>query len=403
MLTVTAITKAKPTDRQYRMADERGLVLLVRPNGSKLWQLRFRHEGKEKTASLGQFPDVSLSDARTKREELRKQVAAGNDPVAVEREVKEAKLAKSQNTFEAVAREWLEIWRPLKSPRHAEYVTRRLETDVFPAIGARPIVDVESKELVKMAKAIESRGASDIAKRSLQTVSQVFKHAIAHGKAKSNPATAFNASAILKPTQRTNYARLDATELPMLLRKIEAYQGTPTTRLAVKLMALTFVRTGELIGARWSEFDLEAARWDIPAVRMKMKSPHTVPLCPQALEVLRTLHTVTGGRELLFPGERDHEKCMSNNTILKALARMGYKGKMTGHGFRGIASTVLHEHGFDHAHIELQLAHMERNEVSAAYNHALYLPQRAKLMAWWGEYLEGLTRGNVLPLRRLVA
>ena len=403
MLTVTAITKAKPTEKQYRLADERGLVLLVRPNGSKLWQLRFRHEGKEKTASLGQYPDVSLSDARTKRDAMRKLVASGRDPVAVKRRQKEERIAQTENTFEAVAREWLEIWRPLKSPRHAEYVTRRLETDVFPAIGARPIADIEAPELVKMAKAIETRGAADLAKRSLQTVAQVFRHAIAHGKAGRNPATDIKTTDILKPTQRTNYARVDAPELPLLMRKIDAYQGTPTTRLAVKLLALTFVRTGELIGARWSEFDLEAARWDIPAARMKMRTPHVVPLSPQALDVLRTLHTVTGGRELLFPGERDHEKCMSNNTVLGALARMGYKHKMTGHGFRGIASTVLHEHGFDHAHIELQLAHIERNEVSAAYNHALYLPQRAKLMHWWGQYLEGLTKGNVLPLRRLLA
>ena len=403
MLTVTAITKAKPTEKQYRLADERGLVLLVRANGSKLWQLRFRHEGKEKTASLGQYPDVSLSDARTKRDAMRKLVASGRDPVAVKRRQKEERIAQTENTFEAVAREWLEIWRPLKSPRHAEYVTRRLETDVFPAIGARPIADIEAPELVKMAKAIETRGAADLAKRSLQTVAQVFRHAIAHGKAGRNPATDIKTTDILKPTQRTNYARVDAPELPLLMRKIDAYQGTPTTRLAVKLLALTFVRTGELIGARWSEFDLEAARWDIPAARMKMRTPHVVPLSPQALDVLRTLHTVTGGRELLFPGERDHEKCMSNNTVLGALARMGYKHKMTGHGFRGIASTVLHEHGFDHAHIELQLAHIERNEVSAAYNHALYLPQRAKLMHWWGQYLEELTKGNVLPLRRLLA
>ena len=403
MLTDTAIKKAQATDKQYRMADERGLVLLVRPNGSKLWQLRFRHDGKEKTASLGQYPDVGLSAARTKRDELRKLVAAGSDPVAVKREQKEEKQAKSENTFEAVAREWLAMWGPSKSPRHAQYVTRRLESDVFPTLGTRPIADIEAPELVKMAKAIEVRGAADIVKRSLQTTAQVFRYAIAHGKAKRNPATDVKPVDILKPSRKTNYARVDATELPLLLRKIEAYQGTPTTRLAVKLMALTFVRTGELIGARWSEFDLEAARWDIPASRMKMKTPHIVPLSPQAVDVLRTLQTVTGGRELLFPGERDHDKFMSNNTILKALERMGYKGKMTGHGFRGVASTVLHEHGFDHAHIELQLAHTERNEVSAAYNHALYLPQRAKLMLWWGNYLEGLTRGNVLPLRKLVA
>lgn len=403
MLTVTEITKAKPTDKQYRLTDERGLTLLVRPNGSKLWQLRFRHEGKEKTASLGQFPDVTLSAARAKRDELRKIVAAGSDPVAVKREQKLAKSAASENTFEIVAREWWAHWSPNRTPRHAGYVMRRLEADVFPAIGARAITSIEAPDLVAMLKTIEARGAMDIAKRAHETTAQIFRHAIAHGKSSRNPAVDFKPGDFLKTHKPENYARIDAAELPQLLRKMEAYQGTPTTRLAMKLIAFTFVRTGELIGARWAEFNLDAARWDIPAERMKMRTPHTVPLSPQAIEVLRTLHTVTGGRELLFPGERDHAKSISNNTILKALERMGYKGRMTGHGWRGIASTVLHEHGFDHAHIELQLAHMERNAVSASYNHALYLPQRAKMMAWWGDYLDSMTRSNVLALRSLAA
>ncbi len=404
MLTVTAIQKAKPNDKQYRMADERGLVLLVRPNGSKLWQLRFRHEGKEKTASLGQFPDVSLSDARAKRDEQRKLVAAGRDPVAAKRAERKAKIVANENNFEAVAREWWEHWKTNRtSDHHVAQTLRRLQADVFPKIGTRPIAEIEAPELVELAQAIEKRGAGELAKRALQMCSMVFRYAIANGKARRNPATDVKPGEVLKARKVENYARLGAAELPQLLRKIEAYQGTPTTRLAIKLMALTFVRTGELIGSRWDEFNLDAARWDIPAERMKMKTPHIVPLSPQALDVLRTLHTVTGGRELLFPGERDHAKPMSNNTILKALEIMGYKYRMTGHGFRGIASTVLHEHEFDHAHIELQLAHAERNSVSAAYNHALYLPQRAKMMAWWGQYLDGLTRSNVLPLRSLAA
>ncbi|MBP6008064.1 MAG: tyrosine-type recombinase/integrase [Rhodoferax sp.] len=405
MLTVTAIQKAKPTEKQYRLTDERGLTLLVRTNGSKLWQLRYRHEGKEKTASLGQFPDVSLADARAKRDDLRKVVAAGSDPVAVKREERLVRLAQAENTFEIVARQWYEHWKGPKNARHAGYVLSRLEADVFPAIGSRPIAEILAPELVAMVKTIEKRGALDIAKRCLQMTGQVFRYAIAHGVggATRNPATDIKPTDVLTPRTKENYARIDARELPELLRKIEAYQGTPITRLAIKLMALTFVRTGELIGARWAEFNLDAARWDIPASRMKMKTPHVVPLCSQAIEVLRVLHTATGGRELLFPGERDHAKPMSNNTILGALDRMGYKGKMTGHGFRGVASTILHEHGFDHMHIELQLAHIERNAVSAAYNHALYLDQRAKMMAWWGNYLDSLTRSNVLPLRSLAA
>ncbi len=403
MLTDTAVKKAQTKDKQYRLADERGLVLLVRPNGGKLWQLRYRHEGKEKTASLGQYPDVSLSAARAKRDDMRKLVAAGTDPIADKRARVAAKAASSVNTFEAVAREWWAQWSPVKNARHAGYVLARLEADVFPAIGARPVAEIKAKEIVDMAKAIERRGAGDIAKRAMQTSGQVFRYAVAHGKAERNPVTDTKPSDVLKSRTKANYARVELTELPELLRKIEAYQGTPTTRLAMKLMALTFVRTGELIGAKWAEFDLDAARWGVPAVRMKMGTPHIVPLSPQAIEVLKVLHTVTGGRELLFPGERDHSKPMSNNTILGALERMGFKGRMTGHGFRGLASTVLHENGFDHAHIELQLAHMERNAVSAAYNHALYLPQRAAMMAWWGNYLESVTKGNVLPLRKLAA
>lgn len=402
VLTVTGIDKAKPTEKQYRMPDARGLVLLVRPNGSKLWQLRYRHEGKEKTASLGQYPDVSLANARVKRDESRKLVAAKVDPVEKKRAELKAKTLAHENNFEAVAREWWAHWKAGRSSTsHVDQTLRRLEAGVFPAIGKRPTAEIEAPELVAMAKAIESRGATDVAKRALQTCGQIFRYAIAHGKARRNPVTDVKPSEILKARAATNYARVGAGELPQLLRKIEAYKGTPTTRLAIKLMALTFVRTGELIGARWAEFDLDAARWDIPAARMKMKSPHVVPLSPQAVEVLRTLQTVTGERELLFPGERDHGKPMSNNTILKALEIMGYKGKMTGHGFRGIASTVLHEHGFDHMHIELQLAHAERSSVSAAYNHALYLSQRTKMMQWWGAYLERLKSGDVLPFQKL--
>jgi integrase len=259
---------------------------------------------------------------------------------------------------------------------------------------------IEAPELVGMTKAIEQRGARDIAKRALETTGQVFRFAIAHGYATRNPASEIRPSDILKSTRKVNYARVDARELPELLRTIEVYQGTHVTRLALKLMSLTFVRTSELIGAKWAEFDQETARWDIPSERMKMRTPHIVPLSRQALDVLATLRTLTGQRELLFPGDRNARKSMSNNTILKALERMGYKGRMTGHGFRGLASTILHEQGYNHEHIELQLAHAPRNAVSAAYNHALYLEPRAKMMQGWADYLEQTQRGGkVLPFR----
>ena len=362
-LTDTEIRKAKPTDKPLKLSDAKGLYLLVSPAGSKLWRWKYRVDGKEKTMALGSYPDMSLAQARMRHEDERRVLLAGIDPMAQR-----------------------------KADKHVESVMRRLKSDVFPAIGKRPIAEIEAPELVRMAKTIEARGALDIAKRALQTTSQVFRYAIAHGLATRNPAADIKPGDVLASRKKENYARLDAKELPELVRKIEGYQGTPTTRLAIKLMALTFVRTSELIGARWAEFDLTAARWDIPAERMKMKTPHVVPLSTQAVEVLRTLQLLTGERELLFPGERDHAKPMSNNTILMALARMGYKHRMTGHGFRGIASTLLHEMGFEHAHIETQLAHQERNAVSASYNHAKYLQQRGIMMQSWGDYLTNCTR-----------
>jgi integrase len=254
---------------------------------------------------------------------------------------------------------------------------------------------------VAMVKAIQDRGKLDIAKRA--TTGQIFRYAVAHGLARRNPASEIKPADILKTRQKENHARVDAKELPQLLKAIEVYRGKHVTRLAMKLMAMTFVRTSELIGAKWEEFDLDvrgrmgevdmsAARWNIPAARMKMRTPHIVPLSRQALDVLALLKKLSGNSELVFPGERDPKKPMSNMTILEALNRMGYKGTHTGHGFRGLASTVLHEQGWPHEHIELQLAHAPRNSVSASYNHALYLSPRAEMMQSWSDYLEQTQR-----------
>lgn len=402
-LTDTAIKKAKPGPSPAKLSDGKGMYLLVTESGSKLWRWKYRADGKEKVMALGSYPDVSLAQAREVMGTARKLLATGSDPMAQRKAEKLAKQSAAENSFQTVALLWWEQWRSAKSARHADDVHKRLKADVFPAIGKRPISDIQAPELVAMVKAIAGRGALDIAKRALQTSGQVFRYAIAHGLAQRNPATDIKPADILASRKAGNYARLDAKELPELLRHMEAYQGAPVTRLAMKLMALTFVRTSELIGARWAEFDLEAGRWDIPPERMKMKTPHIVPLSSQAVTVLRTLQLVSGHGALLFPGERDHEKPMSNNTILKALERMGYKGRMTGHGFRGIASTVLHEMGFNHAHIELQLAHQERDQVSAAYNHATYLKERAKMMQHWGDYLDNCTTGKVLTFKRKAA
>lgn len=395
MLTNAAIQKkAKPCDKPFKLTDGRGLHLVVMPNGTKTWRYKYRHGGKEKLLTLGAYPDLSLEQARRVHEDQRRKLQAGDDPSELRKADKLARQLAADNSFKAVAFAWWESWRVARSPRHALQVMNRLEADVFPAIGHRPVSEVQPLHLVALMKLIAKRGAVDIAARAVQTCGQVFRYAVAHGLAARNPATDIKPGDVLPSRRTVNFARVDAANLPELLRAIEAYQGTPATRLAMRLMTLTFVRTSELIEAKWSEFDLERRRWDIPAERMKMKTPHIVPLSSQAIDVLKTLQLVSGNREYIFPGERNPRSHMSNGAILMALRRMGYAGKMTGHGFRGIASTVLHEYGFEHVHIEIQLAHQERNSVSASYNHATYLQQREKMMQWWGNYVDNCTKGK---------
>ena len=394
-----------PPDKPYaRLADGLGMYLEVTAAGGKDWGIKYSHAGKEKRLALGVYPDVTLAEARKRRDKARDTLAAGEDPGQLKREAKLKQALMDATTFEAVARQWWAHWKGPRSPRHADYVIRRLEADVFPAIGSRPLASITAPQLLSMAKGIEARGALDMAKRSLQTCGQIMRYAVAHGQIDRNPAADVRPSDALKPRQKVNYARLDAKDVPELLRKIEAYQGRAYTRLAMKLMAFTFVRTGELIGARWAEFNLETAEWRIPAERMKMRTPHIVPLAPQAVEVLQALQTLSGGRTLLFPGERDHERPMSNNTILAALKRMGYAGRMTGHGFRGLASTILHEQGHPHHLIELQLAHQERDQVAAAYNHATYLADRRIMMKAWADHLDKLRKGaDVVSISKRIA
>ena len=393
----TKFRNAKPEAKPYKLSDELGLYLLINPVGSKYWRLKFRIDGVEKLFALGVYPDVSLETARARRDAARVLIAQGINPVQAKHDADRAKQAATVDTFEALAREWWANWKGDRTERHADYVLRRLEADVFPAIGKKPIATVRPRDVIAVARAIEKRGALDIAKRALETIGQVFRYGIQTERVDTNPSA--NLSGVVKARAKTNYARLTEKELPELMGKIASYSrdgGALVTRIALQLMALTFVRTSELIAARWEELDFERAQWRIPAERMKMREPHIVPLTKQALALLAELKIVTGHSVLLFPGERDHAKPMSNNTILFALYRMGYHSRMTGHGFRGIASTLLHEMGFDHNHIELQLAHKERNAVSAAYNHATYLPQRAKMMQFWADYLDQVTTGKVI-------
>lgn len=397
-LTDTAIRQtAKPKDKPYKLADGGGLHLYVTPKGSRLWRWKYRHEGKEKLMSFGAYPEVSLAQARELHRQARETLAAGIDPMAS----RKAEQMADTMTFQVVAERWFQHWKPSKTEKHAGEVWRRLEIDILPAIGQIPASDLTAAKVRDCIKAIEKRGALDIAKRQLQKCSQIMRYAVAHDLAERNPVADIQPSDILPARKKRNYARLDAKEIPQLLRDMDAYVGGEHTRLALQFMALTFVRTGELIGARWEEFDIKAARWDIPAARMKMRTPHIVPLSTQALAVLQKLQAISYGREYVFPSDIPGRKThMSNNTVLYALYRMGYRGRMTGHGFRGVASTILHEQGWPHEHIELQLAHQERDEVSAAYNHASYLPQRTKMMQAWADHLDALRVDNVVAMRR---
>jgi integrase len=400
MLNDTQLKALKPKEKVYNVTDSLGLSVQVETTGSKLWRFRYQFENKPKLISLGKYPDISLLQARERRDEARKLVANGIDPSKNRKEVKSARLEAQANSFKQVSEEWYAHWQQDKHGRHADYVMRRLEADVFPVIGNRAISQIQAPEIVAVIKAIAGRGALDIAKRCHQTIGQIFRFAIAHGKATRNPATDINPGDIIPPRRKENYARINEADLPELIRSIHDYSGTPITRLAMLLMYNTFVRTSELIGARWQDFDLNKNQWKIPAriedengnkiYGMKMDSDHIVPLSKQALSILERIRAISGENELLFPSTKGEGKSMSNNTILKALERMGYKRRMTGHGFRGLASTILHEQGYNHAHIELQLAHTERNTVSAAYNHALYLPQRTKMMQEWSDYLDSL-------------
>lgn len=388
-LSAVTVRQAKPDSKPYKLTDGTGLYLLVNQTG-KYWRYDYRHQGKRKTLSYGVYPTITLEAARQAHQDAKRVLADGLDPM------EQKKRDEGRKTFEQVALLWFEHWRFDKSESTAREAWRRLEVNVFPYLGQIPIDALTAAQVRDCVKRIEARGAADMAKRQLQRCNQIARFAVAHDYAERNPVSDVNPSDILKPVKKQNYARIDAKELPELLLAIDGYHGQEHTRLALLLMALTFVRTSELIKAEWSEFDLKAQRWEIPAERMKMRTPHIVPLCRQAVEVVQALQAISYSDRYVFPSDNRRGGHMSNNTILYALYRMGYRGRMTGHGFRGVASTVLHEKGFAHEHIELQLAHQERDEVSASYNHALYLEPRKKMMQWWGDYLDGLRKGNIL-------
>lgn len=385
-LTAVTCKNAIPEANARKLSDGGGLYLEVMPNGSKYWRMKYRFAGKEKRLAFGVYPEVSLAEAREKRDDARKVLAAGNDPSEAKKEAKRIIAVKAENNMEAIAREWYEHHLHEWKPHYARDVINRLETHIFPKLGSRPIADISSTELLSCLKVIEKSGALDMAQRMMQTCGQVYRYAIITGRTRYNPVNDLRGA--LKTPVRSHHAHLKADELPEFLAKLETYDGEPQTKLALKFLILTFVRTTELRGAQWQEVNFDKAEWRIPVERMKMKDPHIVPLSTQAIAVLRELQKHSGNREFVFPNQQNPSKCMSENTMLYAIYRMGYHSRTTGHGFRSTASTIMNEHGFAADWIERQLAHCERNKVRAAYNHAQYLPERRKMMQWWGDYIE---------------
>ncbi len=404
-LTDTAIRSAKPKDKTFKLFDGGGLYLEVNPAGGKWWRWKYRFGGKEKRLSFGVYPDVSLKVAREKRDAARQQFAAGTDPAEAR---KAEKLAQAgAESFEAVAREWHAKFSPGWVASHGDRILRRLEKDLFPWLGKRPIAEVKAPELLAVLRRIESRGAQETAHRAMQNCGQVFRYAVATGRAERDP-TGDLRGALPPPKEKHHASIIEPKRIGALLRAIDAYEGFFATKCALRLAPLVFVRPGELRKAQWPEIDFDKAEWRIPAARMKMREQHIVPLSCQAVEILRELEPLTNrgipaksdAPRYVFPGAQSHVRPMSENAILAALRRMGYtKEEMTGHGFRSMASTLLHEQGWNHQAIERQLAHAERNAVSAAYNFAEHLPERRKMMQAWADYLDGLKAGaEVIPL-----
>jgi len=404
-LTNTAIKNVKPGDKTLRLFDGGGLYLEVAPSGGKWWRLKYRFDGKEKRISLGVYPDVSLKDARQRRDDARKLLANSTDPGANRKAVKASKTEGAGNSFEVIAREWYAKNAANWTEDHGSRIIRRLERDAFPWIGSRPIAEIKAPELLAVLRRIEERGAVETAHRALQNCGQVFRYAIATGRAERDPSPDLKGA--LPPVKQSHHAAItDPKAIAELLRALDGYQGQLVTQCALRLAPLFFVRPGELRKAEWSEIDLDKAEWNIPAERMKMREPHLVPLCTQAVKILQELQLLTGNGHYVFPGARTNGRPMSDNAVLAALRRMGFaKDEMSGHGFRAMARTILDEVlQVRPDFIEHQLAHAVRDPNGRAYNRTAHLAERRKMMQQWADYLDRLKAGaEVIPLQGHVA
>ena len=399
-LTDTAIRNAKPGEKPAKIFDERGLFLLVTPAGGKWWRLRYKFDGKEKLLSLGTYPDTGLKDARTRRDDARKLLADGIDPGENRKAVKAARQERAANSFEVVAREWYAKQAPNWAEHHGDRIIRRFERDIFPWIGGRPIADVTAPELLAAVQRIENRGALETAHRALGNCGQVFRYAVATGRALRDPSGDLRGA--LPPVKGEHFAAVtEPIQAAQLLRTLDGYQGTLTVACALRLAPLVFVRPGELRTAEWADIDLETAEWRYHDT--KTDSDHIVPLASQAVAILRELHALTGTGRFVFPGARSNGRPMSDNAILAAMRRMGIgKDEMSGHGFRAMARTILDEVlGFRPDFIEHQLAHAVKDPNGRAYNRTAHLGERRKMMQAWADYLDKLKAGaDVLPFQR---
>lgn len=377
------IRRAKPETKAYTLGDGQGLSLLIEPNGSKSWRFRYRFAGKPKMISLGVYPTITLADARSRRDDARKLVAEGKNPSEVRKEQKIALQTESESAFEKIATEWHQMKSAKWSEGYASDIMEAFQNDIFPDVGTRPVGEIKPLELLNVLRKIEKRGALEKMRKVRQRCSEVFRYAIATGRAEFNPAA--DLSSALDVHQSNHFPFLKADEIPDFLRALNGYTGSRLVLIATKLLMITGVRTIELRAALWAEFDLDNAIWVIPAERMKMRRSHLVPLSVQALDLLNELKIMTGNYRYVFPGRNDPNKPMSEASINQVIKRIGYAGRVTGHGFRHTLSTILHENDFSTDWIEMQLAHSDKNSIRGTYNHAQYLEKRRDMMQWYSD------------------
>ncbi|HAG3448222.1 TPA: tyrosine-type recombinase/integrase [Salmonella enterica] len=392
-LTARQISTAKPTEKPYKLSDGGGLYLLVNPNGSRYWRMKYRYAGKEKLLSIGVYPDVTLAEARDKRTQAKRILAAGDDPSEVKQAEREAKNLAVNNSFELLALEWHEHKKPNWSSGYADDIMEYLRKDIFPYIGKKAITDIKPITMLSVLKKMEERGVLDKLKKTRQACRQIFTYAIITGRAEFNPVT--DLAGALKTPKQQYFPHLMPTQIGPFIHAVNTYSGSKVTRIATLLLMYTSVRTIELRASEWTEFDLDNDLWQIPKERMKMRRPHLVPLSRQVKSHLLELKEITGWGKYVFPGRNDAHKPMSEASINQVIKRIGFAGKVTGHGFRHTMSTILHEKGFNSAWIEAQLAHADRNTIRGTYNHAQYLDGRRDMLQWYADYLDELAGKTV--------